>query len=1084
MADQIPSLKDLANSISGDIVERLKLSSSNTVTNMLMKELQSLSSSNKLLAKIVEAPNKKESNLPEMLSFSLKSAVNDLLKANLNGEISTNEPKSELEKIEKPKDVRIIGFDEQAIKAFKFEELIGKPIDLLTKTFGSFKKGIDGIASGLTNLKGDDGLFGGGILSKLVPAGTLTALAGAAGIIGGIATLVAAWNTQGPEKGTLELIGKVGLMGGLTAFAKTIFKGASKQLLKRIPIIGTLVSYGFAWQAFKNKDIPKGILELASGTLQLLDLVAPGLGTALSLGVDVLNAVLDVKAGGSSEEAGAKKTEILKEWVEALKDKVMSKIENIPILGNFIKIGKSLAEGKSEKALEQLTEIIPALHWVKTIVRSKTALTLATGVLSTAGNILTTIGDWMSEKISKLFSPILSFFTKNEKTALAEAEKLGENIVPKAKGILNPIKEAILNFGKNILEHLQKTFSPLTSAFGEIGENFAKKGTWLLDKTKKLLTPIGEGIEKLAKTLSGHLESIYTPVKNFFVDLGENVLKKGGNILEKAKSLLEPVVERVGNLGKTVLDHLGEVFKPVKNFLGNITDSLSKKASAFITPITEIVQSISSKLLTIGDDVFKVFKNTFGSMFGAAAGATVEGVAKTSLLGKLTGFLPKFLGSVGKFLKQVPFIGSILSIGTLASRLMSSDGPDWVGAAIETLSIISGIFLPGMGISLALDVINGVLDYQAEPGEDGQKKSKIDILGKWVSSAGTWLLEKLKKIPFIGPMIEFSELAVTNPIEGLKAMGKAFPNTLGKVVTMFESTFPNLFEGDTSNVGFTDIGTEITKWVYEKIKDWPVIGPLVRAWATFATDPLGVLKTLGVSFPVLGKILAWFDVKSEITKSGITFANEAIEIEDPFKKLNDLIKNKVKDYWKGATSWITDFLPSWMKKDSKADLPASSATPSPAAPSPAKPSPAPPIQTQQGVVGDAAIDPNGGLLVSSPKLGALYQLHKQDGVVAAPMVESKSTPSMSGKAETFLEKIAANTGTTNQNISNLIAGFNNLAKALERTLGESAKIPVVINTSSSQSQYKPSPSEYANAGNSDILNFRSQIVEGSRFKPA
>ena len=125
------------------------------------------------------------------------------------------------------------------------------------------------------------------------------------------------------------------------------------------------------------------------------------------------------------------------------------------------------------------------------------------------------------------------------------------------------------------------------------------------------------------------------------------------------------------------------------------------------------------------------------------------------------------------------------------------------------------------------------------------------------------------------------------------------------------------------------------------------------------------------------------------------------------------------------------------------------------------------------------------------KIEMMHKLYKQENNVAeiAPKTESKTVSNSfvsnnnSGKSEMFLEKIAGNTGGTAQNISNLIAGFNNLAKALERTLGETAKIPLVVNTNNEQNSSALPTSFYANAGNGDIGDFRT-FVEGARALPA
>lgn len=65
-------------------------------------------------------------------------------------------------------------------------------------------------------------------------------------------------------------------------------------------------------------------------------------------------------------------------------------------------------------------------------------------------------------------------------------------------------------------------------------------------------------------------------------------------------------------------------------------------------------------------------------------------------------------------------------------------------------------------------------------------------------------------------------------------------------------------------------------------------------------------------------------------------------------------------------------------------------------------------------VKDAAIDPQGGLIVSSPTEGALYQLGQNDGVMAGPMKRGSTAATNSGgsdmsKVESLLAKIASAT---------------------------------------------------------------------------
>ena len=146
--------------------------------------------------------------------------------------------------------------------------------------------------------------------------GTLGDAAGL--VLAGVASLLSGIFTNGPFKGIAELFGKNALKYGVLVIAKKLFGIGVKETLKRIPVIGTLFSYGFAAQRFYNGDIVGGVLDLVSGTVGLLDIVAPGLGTVLGLGVDALQAVLDLKAGGSSAQANDKKLNILSDWAAGI----------------------------------------------------------------------------------------------------------------------------------------------------------------------------------------------------------------------------------------------------------------------------------------------------------------------------------------------------------------------------------------------------------------------------------------------------------------------------------------------------------------------------------------------------------------------------------------------------------------------------------------------------------------------------------------------------------------------------------------------------------------------------------------------
>jgi hypothetical protein len=66
------------------------------------------------------------------------------------------------------------------------------------------------------------------------------------------------------------------------------------KVLKWIPGIGALISIGFAINRFANGDIQGGLIDLASGAASTI----PVVGTAISIGLDIVNAQADLASGG------------------------------------------------------------------------------------------------------------------------------------------------------------------------------------------------------------------------------------------------------------------------------------------------------------------------------------------------------------------------------------------------------------------------------------------------------------------------------------------------------------------------------------------------------------------------------------------------------------------------------------------------------------------------------------------------------------------------------------------------------------------------------------------------------------------
>ena len=184
-------------------------------------------------------------------------------------------------------------------------------------------------------------------------------------------------------------------------------------------------------------------------------------------------------------------------------------------------------------------------------------------------------------------------------------------------------------------------------------------------------------------------------------------------------------------------------------------------SGGFLTTKLKILIKVLNKILnTTISKFFKVITGIFGKGFTDSLKTMKKtGLAKISNIfkgGSLMARMVNFLKPAVGFLKKLPLIGSIISIGFAISRFMKGD---IVGGVIDTLSALSGLLYPvappvAIGLSIGLDVLNAVLDSkQASPENAG--KGKGAILLDMTKSLGNWLWKHAYHIPFLGGIKRF-----------------------------------------------------------------------------------------------------------------------------------------------------------------------------------------------------------------------------------------------------------------------------------------------------------------------------------------
>lgn len=143
-----------------------------------------------------------------------------------------------------------------------------------------------------------------------------------------------------------KTIGKVLSNRGVKSAATVAMKAAgtaSKTALKKIPVVGGLLGMWFGIQRFQKGDWVGGLMEVASGIVSIV----PGVGTALSLGIDAILLFKDMKGDTMTNT-------VTKNAIPAAKSVGKYALRNVPILGSFLDIMDSIKLHKSGKHKESL----------------------------------------------------------------------------------------------------------------------------------------------------------------------------------------------------------------------------------------------------------------------------------------------------------------------------------------------------------------------------------------------------------------------------------------------------------------------------------------------------------------------------------------------------------------------------------------------------------------------------------------------------------------------------------------------------------------------------------------------------------
>ena len=391
-------------------------------------------------------------------------------------------------------------------------------------------------------------------------------------VLGGLAALVQGLMSDGPLKGLLNILAKSGIIGGIKLFAssagkalkgfgdqftkilpKNLFKnvitsakgflsgvgkfllapftrlvgkGGSKAIfgtvgklftkfltpvLKRIPGIGSLISWGFAVSRFKSGDLVGGLIDVASGIATLF----PGIGTGISIGLDVLNAFLDVKKGGEDKVKPEGAPGGIGVFFGKIKDAIMNNFPIKNLLQFYTGVSKVFT-GDFKEGFTQMAFAIPFMKPLADFLFGSTDVETGektSGFIGSIGSVFSSIKNKVLLKLLDLFPD--QFGIRNKVASL-----LGVDLGPIVDDPIDIQKARYANTKSIYGEYAGMSAAESTAAMVRDGKKIddsiiTKEGQVIIPSAQDTIYamkddgPLFKALDKTPKMLSKLIEAEY-----------------------------------------------------------------------------------------------------------------------------------------------------------------------------------------------------------------------------------------------------------------------------------------------------------------------------------------------------------------------------------------------------------------------------------------------------------------------------------------------------------------------------------------------------------------------------------------------
>jgi hypothetical protein len=352
-----------------------------------------------------------------------------------------------------------------------------------------------------------------------------------------------------------------GLLGTFSEFVTAPFKFAGKllnkgfmgrifnalkplgKIFKRIPFIGTFISIGFAISRFNKGQNVRGVIDVLSGLVGLIDLVAPGVGFTLSLGLDMLNVWMDSKMSDPANK-GKSEMDILGEIGKTIGNWIWKNADYLPVIGSFKRWGMAYDAFKGGNIMEGLKQFGLGI------------VSLIPGGGPLIMGIQTLMGFFGDKEEKKDLKPSTSWFGRIKEWVKNKLKKLPSFLRKPLEwfGIIDDSSESEPNMGS----------SQKINGDQKLIEWFS--GLW--DKITPMLDNIGKWFSGLWDKISNWASGLWEKMTPFF----EDIAKWFSDIWKKVKEFLgsdfmTSIIDSIKNIASSVMSIVDTIFGTIKSIV-------------------------------------------------------------------------------------------------------------------------------------------------------------------------------------------------------------------------------------------------------------------------------------------------------------------------------------------------------------------------------------------------------------------------------------------------------------------------------------------------------------------------------------